>query len=277
MPDVPLTHVDVVRALAEVADPVDAAHLQRFFKTGPGEYGEGDVFLGVRVPATRKVVRRFADHLPLPEVDALLDSEVHEHRLAALLILVTRFERAGGDDEAGRAERERIADFYLAAVRRGRVNNWDLVDASAERILGGWLFDRPRDLVFELGADADLWRRRVALLTTFGFIRRGDASTTLELAARVLDDRRDLTQKAVGWMLREVGKRVDRALLIEFLEEHAHEMGATALSYATEHLDPEHRARLRRLRRGGASPEVSSSDGAPPRGAAVRTRSRDRR
>lgn len=240
-------HRDVMCALAECADPDDAVHLQRFFKTGPGEYAEGDVFLGVRVPATRRVATAFVD-LPLPEVDVLLDSEVHEHRLAGLLILVGRFERASREQARDELERERIAEFYLAAVLRGRVNNWDLVDASAERILGGWLFDRPRDLVFELGADEDLWRRRVALLTTFGFIRRGDASTTLDLASRVLGDRRDLTQKALGWMLREVGKRVDRGLLTDFLDANAAEMGATALAYATEHLGGADRARYRAIR-----------------------------
>ncbi|MGW0177002.1 DNA alkylation repair protein [Rhodococcus sp. NPDC003322] len=240
-------HEDVMRALAEVADADQAAQSRRFFKTGPGEYGEGDVFLGVRVPATRAVVKRFAD-LPLSEVNALLDSPVHEHRLAGLLIATGRFERASAVRTRDDGQRERIADFYLDAVLRGRVNNWDLVDASAERILGGWLYDRPRDLVFELGADEDLWRRRVALLTTFGFIRRGDASTTLELAPRLLGDRRDLTQKALGWMLREVGKRVDRGLLTDFLDANAAEMGATALAYATEHLDGADRARYRAIR-----------------------------
>lgn len=238
---------DVIAALTEVADADDARHLRRFFKTGPGEYGEGDEFVGVRVPAIRTVAKRFPS-LPLDDVDTLLDSPVHEHRLAGLLILVDRFARAsrarGRDDDA----RERIAERYLAAVLRGRVNNWDLVDLSALHILGGWLYDRPRDPVFVLGADEDLWRRRVALLTTFGFVRRGDASTTLELTARVLGDRRDLTQKATGWMLREVGKRVDRGLLLTFLDRHAAEMGATALSYATEHLDADTRAHYRLLR-----------------------------
>jgi 3-methyladenine DNA glycosylase AlkD len=169
--------------------------------------------------------------------------------MAALVILNGRFTRASGARTRDEAERERIAEFYLAAVLRGRVNNWDLVDTSAVTVLGGWLFDRPRDLVYELGADPDLWRRRVSLLTTFGFIRRGDATTTLDLAPRLLEDRRDLTQKALGWMLREVGKRVDRQLLTGFLDEHSSGMGATALSYATEHLDADARARYRRLRR----------------------------
>ncbi|MFZ2176745.1 MAG: DNA alkylation repair protein [Rhodococcus sp. (in: high G+C Gram-positive bacteria)] len=236
---------DVKQALANLADDRDAANLARFFKTGPGEYGEGDVFIGVRVPGTRIVVRRHSD-LDLSEVGVLLDSPVHEHRLAGLLVLVAQFERsAGAGDEA---LCEKIADFYLDLVMRGRVNNWDLVDASADHILGEWLCDRPRDVLFALAADGDLWRRRVSLLSTFAFLRRGDASTTLEVAERVLADRRDLIQKAAGWMLREVGKRVDRDLLTGFLDRHAAEMGRTALSYACEHLTAEDRARYRARR-----------------------------
>ena len=235
---------DVQAALAAVADPVDAVNLQRFFKTGPGEYGAGDVFIGVRVPKTRAVVKAFAE-LPLDEVDVLLDSSVHEHRLGGLLILNAQFAKAS--KRADTASQQSIFQRYLAAVRRGRVNNWDLVDTSAENVIGPWLFDRPRDLLFELAAGEDLWERRVAVLSTFHFIKRGDASTTLELAALLLPDRRDLIQKAVGWMLREVGKRVDRSVLVDFLNEHAQSMGRTALSYATEHLDSGDRARLRSL------------------------------
>lgn len=235
---------DVQAALAAHADPTDAENLQRFFKTGPGEYGEGDVFIGVRVPAARAVAKRFPD-LPLSEIDRLLDSEVHEHRLTGLVILNARFAEAAKprsfDEQAQRA----MVELYLAAVRRGRVNNWDLVDVSAEYVLGPWLYDRDRDLLYELAASASLWERRVALLTTFAFIKRGDASTTLELAERLLADRADLIQKALGWMLREVGKRVDRAVLEGFLERHAGQLGRTALSYATEHLEPERRAYYR--------------------------------
>lgn len=237
---------DVEDALSAVSDSADAVNLQRFFKTGPGEYGEGDVFIGVRVPATRKVVKKFAD-LPLADVDQLLDSEVHEHRLAGLLILNSQFARAAKPRTLDEAAQYRIVELYLAAVRRGRVNNWDLVDASAENILGPWLFDHPRGLLFELAASDDLWERRVALLSTFEFIKRGDASTTFALGELLLTDRRDLIQKALGWMLREVGKRVDRAQLVEFLDRNAAGMGRTALSYATEHLEPDERARLRAL------------------------------
>ena len=247
------TAAEVKEALAEVSDVEDAAFLQRFFKTGPGQYGEGDVFIGVRVPATRAVVKRFKD-LPLEEIDTLLDSEVHEHRLAGLIILNGLFDVAsrarvrsnvtGRDDAA----RERIAAFYLAAVRRGRVNNWDLVDGSAEFVLGEYLYDRPRDLLPQLAASEILWERRVAVLSSFAFVKLGDASTTLELAAQLLEDREDLMHKAVGWMLREVGKRVDPAMLTGFLDVHAARMPRTMLSYATEHLAPDVRAAYRAAR-----------------------------
>ena len=241
------TAADVRDALDAVSSPERALGSARFFKTGPGEYGEGDVFLGVTVPATRVVVKRFA-WLPLAEVDVLLDSPVHEHRLAGLLILVARFEMASAARTRDDALRHELAAFYLAAVRRGRVNNWDLVDSSAPTLLGGYLLDRPRDILFDLAASDILWHRRVAMIATAGFINAGDASTTLQLAERLLDDRADLMQKAVGWMLREVGKRVDRDVLTGFLDEHAAALGRTALSYATEHLTAEERARYRAMR-----------------------------
>ncbi|MDO3649811.1 DNA alkylation repair protein [Nocardia mangyaensis] len=241
------TATQVREALAELANPEDARNLQRFFKTAPGEYGEGDVFLGVRVPASRHVAKRFAT-LPLEQIDELLDSPVHEERLTALFVLNLRFAAASKPrtrDDSARAE---MVALYLAAVRRGRVNNWDLVDASAEHIIGPWLLDKDRALLFQLAQRDSLWERRVALLSTFAFIKAGEASTTLELAEILLADRRDLIQKALGWMLREVGKRVDRAVLTGFLDIHAPEMGRTALSYATEHLAPEQRAAYRALR-----------------------------
>lgn len=240
-----MTAQDVREALAALADPSDAVQLRRYFKTGPGEYGEGDVFIGVRVPAMRVVAKQFPE-LALVEIDALLDSPVHEHRLTALIVLNGRFAKAAKRfDKEAQAE---MVEVYLAALRRGRINNWDLIDASAENVIGPWLFDRPRDLLFELAASESLWERRAALLSSFAFIKRGDASTTLELCERLLAERTDLIQKAVGWMLREVGKRVDRALLLAFLETHAAAMGRTALSYAVEHLAADTRQRLRALR-----------------------------
>ncbi|MCU1402432.1 MAG: alkylation repair protein [Microbacteriaceae bacterium] len=172
---------DVKAALAELADGEDAGFLQRFFKTGPGQYGAGDVFIGVRVPATRGVAKLFQG-LPLDEIAVLLDSEVHEHRLAGLIILNARFARASRQKTRDDSLRETMVRFYLDAVRRGRVNNWDLVDSSAEFVLGEFLIDRPRDLLFDLAASEKLWERRVAMLSTFAFLKQGDASTTIEIA-----------------------------------------------------------------------------------------------
>ena len=228
---------DVRAALAALADPGAAAGSARYFKTGPGQYGEGDLFIGVKVPAVRAVVKQFRG-LPLDEVDALLNDAEHEHRLAGLLVLVAAYPTSPAD----------VVDRYLAAVRRGRVNNWDLVDASSEFILGPWLLERDRGVLRELAASDSLWERRVAVLATFDFLKHGDASTTLELAETLLGDREDLMQKAVGWMLRETGKRVSRETLTGFLDRHAAAMPRTMLSYATEHLDAEDRARYRAMR-----------------------------
>ena len=248
MTDVPAlpaaTAADVQAALAAVADPERAAGAGRYFQTGPGQYGAGDVFIGVTVPQIRALIGRFPA-LPLGEIDLLLASPVHEHRLAAVLILVAQFARASTirsrDDTARRA----LVEFYLAQLRAGRVNNWDLVDASAPGLVGEYLVDRPRGLLDELAASEMLWQRRVAVIATQAFIRRGDASSTLDLAARLLTDPEPLMHKAVGWMLREVGARVDRGLLLGFLDTHAGRMPRTMLSYATEHLDSELRAHYR--------------------------------
>jgi 3-methyladenine DNA glycosylase AlkD len=241
MPNAANVHgaADVRAALAEHAHPADALHLQRFFKTGPGEYGEGDVFIGVRVPATRAVVRQFRE-LALPQIELLLDDPVHEHRLAGVLLLVERY----------RGEPEAVFDAYLAAVARGRVNNWDLVDASAEHIVGPEVRSgrAPQALLDDLAASPDLWERRVGVLATFDFIKHGDAGPALRLSESLLADRHDLIQKATGWMLREAGKRVSREVLLGFLDAHAAAMPRTMLSYATEHLDPADRARYRAMR-----------------------------
>jgi 3-methyladenine DNA glycosylase AlkD len=238
------TASDVSAALAALADPQVALGATRFFQTGPGQYGEGDLFVGIRMPALRTVVKRFAA-LPLAEVDLLLDSPIHEYRMAALLVLVAQFEQASKARVRDDAARARLAAAYLQAVRRGRVNNWDLVDSSAPTLLGAYHLDRSRDVFVELAASPELWERRVAMIGTLGLIMRGDARTALDLAALLLDDPQPLIHKAVGWMLREVGKRIDRGLLLGFLEEHAAHMPRTALSYATEHLSSEQRAAYR--------------------------------
>ncbi len=232
----------ITAAVDALGDPAKAQGSARFFKTGPGDYGEGDRFVGVSVPQLRSLTSEFAG-LNHDGVTALLASGVHEHRLIGLFLLRSGFEKAPGD-----AARLEWVELYLDAVRRGRVNNWDLVDSSADPILGEWLIDRPRGLLAELAADEDLWRRRVGIIATFAFIKRGDSTPLFELAPLVVADRRDLIQKAFGWMLREVGKRCDRDELVEYLEREAAAMGRTALSYATEHLDSEHRRELRARR-----------------------------
>lgn len=228
---------DVRTALAEFANPADGLKQRAYFKGYEGGYGAGDVFLGLRVPVTRSVVKRFRG-LGFDEIDALLDDAEHEHRLAGVLLL----------NEAARRDPATTAERYLAAVRRGRVNNWDLVDASAPYALGDWLYDRDRSVLDELAASPVLWQRRVAVIATLAFVKRGDASTTLALAERLLGDREDLIHKAVGWALREAGARVSREALLGFLDTHAAKMPRTMLSYATEHLDPEVREHYRALR-----------------------------
>ena len=220
------------RRLRAAASARDATFLQRFFKTGPGEYAEGDVFLGVRVPATRRVARQCAG-LSEEATRALLRSKYHEERLLALVILVGRFER--GPEEI----RRRVFEVYLAETKH--INNWDLVDVSAPAIVGGWLLERPRGVLDHLAGSASLWERRIAVLATLTFIRHGQFEDTLRLCRRLLEDREDLMHKACGWMLREAGKR-DTAALEGFLEAHAVRMPRTMLRYAIERL-PEGRRR----------------------------------
>ena len=231
-------------ALAAVANPDQARELQRFFKTGKGQYGAGDKFIGVRVPEVRRVAKEFASLSPA-DLNDLLDSAVHEHRFAALAVMVGQFQAASKAGDEG--ERERLVEFYLSAMRRGRINNWDLVDSSAEYILGEYLYDRPRDQLARLAKSGIVWQRRIAMLSTYAFIKHGDATTTLEVAEVLLEDKHDLIQKAVGWMLREVGKRVDRELLVAFIETHAKRMSRVTLSYATEHFEHTDRVYYRSL------------------------------
>jgi len=232
------TFESVQAELARMADPAQAAVLMRFFKTGPGEYAEGDRFRGLKTPQVRATVKR-ADALPLAEIARLVGSPWHEDRATGLLIAVRRFERT--EDPAVRGE---LYAFYLAAAKSGRVNNWDLVDITAPQIVGGWLCGRPERArtLDRLAGSRLLWERRIAVLATLHFIRCGEFGDTLRLAAALRDDPHDLMHKAVGWMLREVGKR-DRAALDGFLAAHAARMPRTMLRYAIEKHSPAERAR----------------------------------
>jgi 3-methyladenine DNA glycosylase AlkD len=219
--------VEINRELESQADPGHAAILQRFFKTGPGEYGEGDRFRGIRVPVLRKVAGKYR-RLSLPEAILLLQSAFHEDRLLALLILIDRYYQ--GDD----AIRKAIHRLYLE--HRGLVNNWDLVDASAPHLVGHYLrehLDRDPETLTRLAASRVLWERRMAILATLHFIKQGEHYETLRVARLLLSDPEDLIHKAVGWMLREVGKR-DLTAAEAFLQAHYRRMPRTMLRYAIE-------------------------------------------
>jgi 3-methyladenine DNA glycosylase AlkD len=231
---------DVKKELRSMADPDKAAILQRFFKTGHGEYGEGDMLIGVMVPQSRQIAKKFSQ-LPLGEVRTLLYSRIHEERLVALLILTQQYSSASTSIR----KKEEIVKFYLKHIKQ--VNNWDLVDLSAPNILGAYLFNSRdmRRLLYSLARSENVWERRVAIVSTHRFIRNGDFSDTLKIAEMLLQDSHDLIHKAAGWMLREVGKR-DAAVEEAFLEKHYSLMPRTMLRYAIETLPESKRQRYKK-------------------------------
>lgn len=224
------TSKEVIKALNKIADPKIAEHSARFFKTGPGEYGEGDRFLGIRVPNQREIAKKFLQ-ISLDEVDELLQSPFHEVRLTAVFILVYKYQRAKAFEE-----QQQIYQFYIHHL--DGINNWDLVDSSAKYIAGHFLFeyDRDRSILYVLSDSDDLWKRRIAIMATFYFVDQGNFDLTLELAKKYLDAPEDLIHKATGWMLRETGKQ-NEELLRKFLDKHYHRMPRTMLRYAIEKLD----------------------------------------
>ena len=212
--------------LERTSDLGHAEKLQGYFKTGKGEYGEGDKFLGVRVPEQRRIAKKYRD-MPLPQVIKLLQSEIHEHRLTALFILTHQFKK--GDEET----RKTIVEQYLGNTEF--VNNWDLVDSSAHKILGEWLVDKSRVVLYTLAHSESPWERRISVISTFAFIDRNDLDDAVTLAGTLVNDPHSLIHKAVGWVLREVGKK-DQAALERFLIEHHLTMPRTMLRYAIEKL-----------------------------------------
>jgi 3-methyladenine DNA glycosylase AlkD len=201
--------------------------LARFFKTGPGEYGEGDIFLGVIVPDSRKVAKKYFE-LPLAEVHKLIGSKIHEERLVAVLILVEKYRL--GDEK----QKEAIYKFYLEHAKN--INNWDLVDLSAPRIVGEYLRSHDKRVLLKLARSKNIWEKRIAMLATFQFIYFGESKWTFKLVKILLSDPHDLIQKACGWMLREAGKRVSERELEKFLKEITKKMPRTMLRYAIERL-----------------------------------------
>ena len=217
--------------MRKLASPEKARVLSRFFKTGKGEYGEGDVFLGIMVPDQRRIAKKYPD-LSMNDLGKLISGRMHEERLVCLFILINRYKKA---DSRGKKE---VVDFYLRNLKY--INNWDLVDLSSGPILGDHLIDRDRSILYEMAKSDDLWKRRIAVMSTFAFIRKNDFGDTLRIAEMLLNDRHDLIHKAVGWMLREIGKR-DQAKEEEFLKKHYKKMPRTMLRYAIERFDEDKR------------------------------------
>ncbi len=228
-----MTAPEIHKHLQKLANPDKAKILQGFFKTGTGEYGEGDRFLGIVVPVIRKLAKQYQD-APIGEVKKLLTSAIHEERLLALLMLVQRYEKS--DDGLKKI----IYGLYLKNT--AYINNWDLVDLSAEKIVGPYLRDRARRPLYRLAKSKGLWERRIAIISTFHYIKNHDYKDTLAVAGLLLDDAEDLIHKAVGWMLREVGKR-DMGVEERFLRAHYRSMPRTMLRYAIERFPESKRKR----------------------------------
>lgn len=222
---------EIQKELETYIDPVKREYLPNFFKTGKGQYGEGDKFLGIVVPNTRGIAKRHKE-APFEVMAELLQSEWHECRLCALLMLVERFKKSA------ETERKVIYDFYLKQTTR--INNWDLVDLSAPYIVGEYLKDKPREDLYRLADSTLLWDQRIAVVATITLIRNNDFIDILRLAELLLHHPHDLMQKAVGWMLREMGKR-DKDLLLQFLDKYARDMPRTMLRYSIEKLTEEER------------------------------------
>lgn len=214
---------EIKKEIRRHANPKQAKLLQRFFKTGKGEYGEGDKFLGITVPISRKIAMQFSANLHLSDLQKLIKSKFHEERLIALFVLVDKFRYEN---------KKKIYDFYLKNT--GHINNWDLVDLSAYKIVGAYLENRDKKVLYKLVKSQNLWERRIAVLSTFHYIKNGDARDALKIAGILLHDKHDLIHKAVGWMLREIGKKCGQETEEFFLQKHYKTMPRTMLRYAIE-------------------------------------------
>lgn len=213
-----------IHDLKSAGHPDKVRILSGFFKTGHGQYGEGDIFLGIYVPVQRQIAKRYSD-LDFKSLEILLKSKIHEHRLGALYILIGQYKKA---DEKNK---EKIYKFYLKNIKG--INNWDLVDTSCPNVVGQWLKDRPKDILYKMAKSKNLWQKRIAVISTLAFIRFGQFTDTLKISELLMNDKHDLIHKAVGWMLREVGKQ-DEKVLKKFLDKFAAKMPRTMLRYSIE-------------------------------------------
>ncbi len=229
-----ITAAQIITELENCGNPEKAVHLSRFFKTGKGQYGEGDRFMGITVPEQRSIAKKYAA-AGLPVLEKLIVSPFHEQRLTALLILILKYQKSSSD-----TEREDYVRFYLSHTRF--INNWDLVDLSCYPLLGHWLEDKDRSLLYRLAASSSLWEQRIAIVSCMHFIRQGDFKDCLAIAEKLLHHPHDLIHKATGWLLRETGKR-NKDVLVAFLQEHCRQMPRTMLRYAIERFPEEERRR----------------------------------
>jgi 3-methyladenine DNA glycosylase AlkD len=241
-----------VERLEAHRSPEELEKLRRYFKTGEGDYGEGDEFMGVRMGQVFALAKEFIEMSP-GEIEKLLESPLHEVRAGALSIMDKQARRKRTPE----SRRKELFDLYLR--RTDRIDNWDLVDVACPYVVGGYLFDRPRDVLYELARSESLWERRTAIVSTSYFIRQGDVTDTFEIAALLLEDEEDLIHKATGGWLREAGKK-DRRRLLSFLDKHAATMPRTALRYATEHLDREQRTHYQNMKKSAEAGQNQEGD-----------------
>jgi 3-methyladenine DNA glycosylase AlkD len=238
-----LTAEQFIERLKEHQSPDQLAKIQRYFKSGEGEYGEGDTFMGVRMGQVFEMAKEFID-MPSNELDKLLDSSIHEVRAGALSIMDKQARRK----KTPESRRKELYDLYMR--RHDRINNWDLVDVACVYVVGGYLKDKPRDILYKLAGSDNLWERRTAIVSTLYFVRAGDLEDSFKIAELLLGDKHDLIHKATGWALRAAGDK-DRPRLIRFLDQYAATMPRTALRYALEHFDPELRSHYMNLKNKG--------------------------
>jgi 3-methyladenine DNA glycosylase AlkD len=222
----------LLKELQEKSDKYKSKNLSRFFKTGTGQYGEGDLFLGITVPISRKIAQKYIN-LSIDEISKLLENKYHEARLIALLILVQKYKLLKKQNSSNN-DKKVIIDFYLKHTRY--INNWDLVDTSAGYILGDYLINNDKKILIKLAKSNNLWEKRIAIISTFAFIYNKESDWTLKIVDILIKDKHDLIQKACGWMLREVGKRVSEDILISYLDKNIHKMPRTMLRYSIERL-----------------------------------------
>ncbi len=243
----PVTAAEYVKRLEQHRDPVELEKYGRYFKSGPGEYGEGDVFMGVRMGQVFALSAEFKEMGPA-EIEKLLESPIHEVRAGGVSIMA----KSASGKKTPESRRKELYELYLR--RTDRVNNWDLVDLGAWNVVGRYLLDKPRDVLYELARSTSIWERRIAMLATLAFVRTGDLDDTFRIAEMLLDDDQDLIHKSIGWGLRTAGDH-DRPRLLRFLDEHAATMPRTALRYAIEHLENEQRAHYLNMKRTETRPQ----------------------